>query len=154
LVLLFGLVCAAPIAVAHAQSNTGGANANASATATATVTAAATDTNPAMTTTGSGRSATGYGYSDHGAPRGGGLQVRSGQRQARPVVHTAGPVATLPGFEMLAEGGSRLFVELTQSVQVEERRARGSLGPQQHEPARDGPLQHTRRERAARARGS
>lgn len=28
---------------------------------------------------------------------------------------------------MLAEGGSRLFVELTQNVNVEERRARGSI---------------------------
>ena len=34
-----------------------------------------------------------------------------------------GPVARLPGFEMQADGSSRVFVELTQSVPVEERRA-------------------------------
>jgi hypothetical protein len=42
------------------------------------------------------------------------------------VASTAGPpVATLPGFEMLADGASHLFVELTQSVQVEEKRGQG-----------------------------
>ena len=39
----------------------------------------------------------------------------------------AGPVATLPGFEMLGDGGSRVFVQLTQTVPVEERKAKGSL---------------------------
>jgi hypothetical protein len=34
-----------------------------------------------------------------------------------------GPIATLPGFEMQADGGSKLFVELTQSVPVEEQRS-------------------------------
>jgi hypothetical protein len=34
-------------------------------------------------------------------------------------------VATLPGFEMLADGASHVFVELTQNVQVEERRGQG-----------------------------
>jgi hypothetical protein len=87
------------------------------------------------TNAGGGSNLTGYGYSDHTArppvtrtppPRG--LQVRSGTRAHHPVVPAAsGPVATLPGFEMLAEGGSRLFVELSQNVQVDERRARGSL---------------------------
>jgi hypothetical protein len=33
------------------------------------------------------------------------------------------PVATLPGFEMLPDGGSRVFVEVTRKVDVEERRA-------------------------------
>jgi hypothetical protein len=32
------------------------------------------------------------------------------------------PVATLPGFEMLPDGGSRVFVEVTRKVEVEERR--------------------------------
>ncbi len=32
------------------------------------------------------------------------------------------PVATLPGFEMLPDGGSRLFVEISRAVNVEERR--------------------------------
>ncbi len=33
------------------------------------------------------------------------------------------PVATLPGFEMLPGGGSRLFVDVTRAVNVEERRS-------------------------------
>jgi hypothetical protein len=36
-------------------------------------------------------------------------------------------VATLPGFEMLADGGSRLFVEVTKTVSVEERRTAHGL---------------------------
>jgi hypothetical protein len=131
-----------PVAVAHAQQGSGtGGTGTTTATATPMLTATATGTgaNPSMTSEGSaGQNLTGYGYSDHTArpqqpppPQqrggGGGLQVRSGQRH-RPVVPlAAGPVATLPGFEMLAEGGSRLFVELSQAVQVDERKARGSL---------------------------
>jgi hypothetical protein len=47
---------------------------------------------------------------------------------ARPIPATrprtyAFPVATLPGFEMLPDGGSRLFVEITRKVNVEEKRA-------------------------------
>ncbi|MDF2698269.1 MAG: hypothetical protein K0S65_6652 [Labilithrix sp.] len=33
----------------------------------------------------------------------------------------------LPGFEQTADGGSRLFVQLTQTVPVEERKAQGSI---------------------------
>ncbi len=33
-----------------------------------------------------------------------------------------GAVATLPGFEMLADGASRLFVELTRTVDIEEKK--------------------------------
>jgi hypothetical protein len=36
-----------------------------------------------------------------------------------------GPEATLPGFESLADGSTRLFVQLTKSVPVEERKAKG-----------------------------
>ena len=36
--------------------------------------------------------------------------------------HGVGAIATLPGFEMLPEGGSRLFVEISQSVGVEEKK--------------------------------
>ena len=39
----------------------------------------------------------------------------------------AGPLATFPGFEQLPDGGSRLFVQLSQTVAVEERRAQGSV---------------------------
>jgi hypothetical protein len=51
-------------------------------------------------------------------------QKRAPQQTAR-VVHRGGPIATLPGFEETNDGGSRLFVALTQSVPVEERRAQG-----------------------------
>jgi len=37
------------------------------------------------------------------------------------------PVATLPGFELLPDGGSRLFVEITRAVNVEERRTQRVL---------------------------
>ncbi len=41
--------------------------------------------------------------------------------------HAGGPVATLPGFELLPEGGSRLFVQLTANVQVAEKSVAGGL---------------------------
>jgi hypothetical protein len=72
--------------------------------------------------------ATGYGYG--GAP----AKPRSTQIGAAPrtTVHrprprVTGPVATFPGFEMLPDGSSRLFVQLTQSVPVEEKKAAGSI---------------------------
>jgi hypothetical protein len=45
----------------------------------------------------------------------------------RVVLRRSGPIATFPGFEQLPDGGSRLFVQLSQSVPVEERRAQGSV---------------------------
>jgi hypothetical protein len=45
----------------------------------------------------------------------------------RTVLRRSGPIATFPGFEQLPDGGSRLFVQLSQSVPVEERRAQGSV---------------------------
>ena len=45
----------------------------------------------------------------------------------RAVLRRSGPLATFPGFEQLPDGGSRLFVQLSQSVPVEERRAQGSV---------------------------
>jgi hypothetical protein len=41
--------------------------------------------------------------------------------------HASGPIATLPGFEMLPEGGSRLFVQLTANVQVAEKPVAGGI---------------------------
>jgi hypothetical protein len=45
----------------------------------------------------------------------------------RAVLRRSGPIATFPGFEQLPDGGSRLFVQISQSVPVEERRAQGSV---------------------------
>ena len=48
-----------------------------------------------------------------------------------PVTHHAvrpgGPTAVLPGFEELDSGGTRFFVELTQTVPVEERKSPGTI---------------------------
>jgi hypothetical protein len=79
----------------------------------------------------------GYSYSDPKSPKGQGQQ--QGQQaapqkppptprvaKATPKVVT-GPIATLPGFEILGDGSSRVFVQLTQNVPVEERKAKGSV---------------------------
>jgi hypothetical protein len=60
----------------------------------------------------------GYGYSDKKATGNVVHHVR---------VRKGAPVATLPGFEQLPDGGSRLFVDLSSQVPVEERRAPGSV---------------------------
>lgn len=39
----------------------------------------------------------------------------------------SGPVVQMPGFEQTPDGGSRLFVQLSQNVPVEERKAQGSI---------------------------
>lgn len=72
----------------------------------------------------------GYSYGQ-AKPANGGQKVAAppaSRGKTRHVQKTAaGPVATLPGFELLGDGGSRVFVELTQNVPVEERKAKGSL---------------------------
>jgi hypothetical protein len=57
------------------------------------------------------------------------FQDKPAQRSpvARAVVRRSGPLATFPGFEQLPDGGTRFFVQLNQSVPVEERRAQGSI---------------------------
>jgi len=45
----------------------------------------------------------------------------------RAAVRRSGPLVTFPGFEQLPDGGTRFFVQLNQSVPVEERRAPGSI---------------------------
>jgi hypothetical protein len=117
-VVILGLAAfAVPLAAAHAQNAGGGASPGAGGSAQApSASGSAAPT---------GRPATGYGYSKHKH----GFVVRSDTRHHhRPSTHgQTGPIATLPGFEMLPGGGSRLFVELTQQVRVEERRSRGKL---------------------------
>ncbi len=115
-----------PVAAAHAQS----ANTDANGGTGPNPSAAGASASAASTEKPASQNVTGYGYSDHtpthtpARP----LAIRSGTATHRPTMpHASGPVATLPGFEMLGEGGSRVFVELTQSVQVEERHARGTV---------------------------
>ncbi len=69
------------------------------------------------------RPATGYGWSDHKS-RGAAHPHRHVRHHA---VKRAGPVATMPGFELLGDGGSRFFVQLTQQVPVESHKAKGKL---------------------------
>jgi hypothetical protein len=61
-------------------------------------------------------SAAGYAYSDK--------PVASAHH---PRFRQKGPVVNMPGFEQQADGGSRLFVQLSQSVPVEERRGQGTI---------------------------
>jgi hypothetical protein len=67
------------------------------------------------------RDAAGYAYDDKKP-----AAARTGARRAM-LRKPSGPTVNLPGFEQLPDGGSRLFVQLTQNVQVEERKAQGSI---------------------------
>jgi hypothetical protein len=62
--------------------------------------------------------AAGYAYGD-------GKSSASRAPHAR--YRSSGPVVTMPGFEQTSDGGSRFFVQLSQTVPVEERRAQGSI---------------------------
>ena len=95
----------------------GGANVAPSPAPSAGATAAASE--PPKTP------ATGYGYGGAPARPNGAQRGARSTHRAHP--HVTGPVATLPGFEMLPGGGSRMFVQLTQSVPVEEKKAAGSI---------------------------
>lgn len=63
--------------------------------------------------------AAGYAYSDKPAA--------SAKAIPRKRYRAHGPVVNMPGFEQNPDGTSRLFVRLSQSVPVEERRGRGSI---------------------------
>ena len=65
----------------------------------------------------SGGSATNAGKKPKKSARG------KGEMRPRP----GAPVATFPGFRLLPGGGSRIYVELTKNVTVDERRANGAL---------------------------
>jgi hypothetical protein len=64
--------------------------------------------------------AAGYAYGDKAS-----ASRSSGGTHAR--YRRIGPVVNIPGFEQTADGGSRLFVQLTQNVPVEERKAQGTI---------------------------
>lgn len=66
---------------------------------------------------------TGYTYGDSHRSSG----TSPTKHHTRAKAHHAGPIATLPGFEMLPEGGSRLFVQLTSNVQVAEKTVAGGV---------------------------
>jgi hypothetical protein len=76
------------------------------------------------TSTAPVRPATGYGWS---TPKGT-KQPPQPVNLARARRLGAGPpAAVLPGFDSFADGSSRLFVELTKSVPIEERKAAGTI---------------------------
>lgn len=62
--------------------------------------------------------AAGYAYSDTPA-----RSTRAPRRRYR----KTGPVVNVSGFEQLPDGGSRLFVQLSEKVPVEERKTRGAI---------------------------
>ncbi|MGH7280240.1 MAG: hypothetical protein ACRELY_01850 [Polyangiaceae bacterium] len=111
----------APATTATAPSaptaeSAGGASTDSTTTTAPTASAAPTSTSaPTM----------GYAYGDgsHHAKDGSAPRAHARAR----LRHVAGPIATLPGFLLLPEGGSRLFVELTQNVRVEEKPMAGGI---------------------------
>lgn len=62
--------------------------------------------------------AAGYAYGD---------RATASRRATHSRYRRHGPVVNTPGFEQTADGGSRLFVQLSQMVPVEERKAAGSI---------------------------
>jgi hypothetical protein len=64
-----------------------------------------------------GIAAAGYAYSDK----------KPATRATHSRYRQRGPVVNTPGFEQTPDGGSRLFVQLSQSVPIEERKAPGSI---------------------------
>ncbi len=50
------------------------------------------------------------------------VSKKAAAAHARAVARAAGIIATLPGFELLPDGGSRLFVEMTKAATVTEKR--------------------------------
>jgi len=65
--------------------------------------------------------ATGYGWSDPKKPARATTAGRISHRKSD------APEATLPGFETLADGSSRLFVELTKPVKYETKTGKGTI---------------------------
>lgn len=109
--------------LAFAQGGYG--NVGPSAAASASASASASNARPA-------RPMGGYSYSDPKPAKN-----KEGQAPAQPappprprapvLPKAAGPVATLPGFETLGDGTTRVFVQLSQSVPVEERKTKTEL---------------------------
>lgn len=66
------------------------------------------------------REAAGYAYGDKPT-------ILSRGQAPRARYRGTGPTVNLPGFEQTPDGGSRLFVQLSQNVPVEERKTAGSI---------------------------
>ncbi len=89
-----------------------------------------TDQAPATETKTEGpKNITGYGYGggQAAAPMATPAHAHVGKKHTPHAAVPAGPIATLPGFEMEADGSSRCFVQLTALVPVEEKKAAGSI---------------------------
>jgi len=95
---------------------------------TAAATSTTTPTTPTTTKVPSGPApTTGYAYGTSASHRDGAAPATPHSRSRARVHHASGPVATLPGFELLPEGGSRLFVQLTANVHVDEKPVAGGI---------------------------
>ncbi len=70
--------------------------------------------------------AAGYGYSDR-KPKSNPPKPANGKASTKKAHVPTGVIATLPGFALRDGGGTRLFVELTKSVQVEEKKGANQI---------------------------
>jgi hypothetical protein len=100
-------------AVAMAQAPTATTAPSSASAPTPTGEASATPSKPVIP-------ATGYGWSTPKANPGRPRAPRTAARKST-------PDALLPGFEVQADGSTRFFVQLTQAVPFETKKARGSL---------------------------
>jgi hypothetical protein len=69
---------------------------------------------------------TGYGYSDKPVRSAPSAPTHARRRLPKLLHHANEVVASFPGFEMLADGGSRLFVQLSKSVDVDQAKSSDS----------------------------
>lgn len=119
-VALLGLVPAGAVAQSPAATATD------VETSTTTTTATPTGTTTTTSDTASPHAvvpATGYGWSDPKKKPGPGPSATRVSHH----VKSGAPDATMPGFETLADGSSRLFVELTKPVKYETKTAKGTI---------------------------
>ena len=75
---------------------------------------------------------TGYAYGTKKPPAPSGPSESHTPRHGKLVHHANEAVATFTGFEMLADGGSRLFVQLSRQVDVDQAKGATSAAPPAH----------------------
>jgi hypothetical protein len=126
-VALLGLVPAGAVAQSPAATDVETSTTTTiTATPTGTTTTTATPTGTATSDTASPHAvvpATGFGWSDPKKKSGPGPSTTRVSHH----VKSDAPDATMPGFETLADGSSRLFVELTKPVRYETKTGRGTI---------------------------